>query len=73
MRIEARAFVLDEISALHFACRHARLRIERVVGEFFQNQATQQVRGDACLLLQALDGAEGGPVGALEFKILSAV
>ena len=73
MRIEARAFVLDEISAFDFACRHARLGIERVVGEFFQDQASQQALRDASLLLQALDGAEGGPVLTLEFKILSAV
>ena len=42
IRIEAGAFVLDEISAFDFACRHARPGIERVVGKFLENEASQQ-------------------------------
>ena len=45
--------------------------VERVVGQFLQHQTAQLASGDARLLLQALDGAETGPVGALEFQIRS--
>ena len=68
--IEPGAFVLDEVAALDFADLHPGSGVERVVGEFLQDQAAQPVLGHASLLLQPLDGAEAGPVGALEFQIL---
>jgi hypothetical protein len=63
--------VFDEIAAaLERAHSHRRSSVEGVIGQFLQNQASQLALGHACLLLQALDGAEAHPVGALEFHIL---
>ena len=69
--IEPGAFVLDEVAALDFADLHPRSGVERVVGELLQDQPAQPDLGHAGLLLQPFDGAETGPVGALEFKILA--
>ena len=71
---DAIAGVFDEVATtrqLPDADRTA--RVERVVGDFLQHQAAQLVGSDTGFLLQAFDGAEGGPVFALEFQILSAL
>jgi hypothetical protein len=62
--------VLDEVAALDFADIHSGTGIERVVGQFLEHQPAQPALGHTGFLLQPLDGAEAGPVGALEFQIL---
>ena len=70
--VDAGAVVLDEVAAVRPARRCGPgAGVERVVGQLLQHQPAQLVRRDAGLLLQPLDGAEGGPVGPLEFQIWS--
>ena len=47
-----------------------RASVERIVGEFLQDQRDEPVQRHASLLLQPFEGAEASPVGALEFQIL---
>ena len=69
-RIEAGAVVLDEVAAFDLAdpdaASRCRARCRRVPSA---PAGAACSLGHASLLLQALDGAEGGPVGALEFQI----
>jgi hypothetical protein len=46
--------------------------IEAVVGDLLEGEACQLIARDTGLLGQAVEGAEQGPVLALEFQILSA-
>ena len=66
------AVVLDEVAAIRqFPDAGSGSGVERVVGQFFQNQTAQLGLGHASLLLQSLDGAEACPVGPLKFQISS--
>ena len=70
VRVEAGALILDEVAAVILAHRDRCAGVERVVGQFLQDQPDELVLRHASLLLQPFDGAEAGPIGALKFKIL---
>jgi hypothetical protein len=71
VRGESGAFVLDEIAAVILAYRDLCASVERVVGKLLQDQSDEPVQRHPGLLLQPVEGAEAGPIGALKFKILS--